>query len=91
MRSNGELDENGNIIWKPGRLEQRIGKATFENTMYLKCNMLPVCMGPCSQKQIDVGADRIKEVCALNTLEMQMGEYVEYVYNNMITSQRQAN
>jgi uncharacterized protein len=82
--SDGELDENGEILWKPGRLEQRLGKATFENDMCLKCKMLPVCMGPCSQKQIDVGPDRLKEVCALNTLEMKIGEYIEYTYNNMV-------
>jgi uncharacterized protein len=86
--SDGELDENGNIIWKPGRLEQRLAKATFENDMCLQCKMLPMCMGPCSQKQIDVGVDHLKNVCALNTLEIKMGEYIEYTYNNMITKSK---
>jgi uncharacterized protein len=86
--SDGELDENGNIIWKPERLERRLGKATFENDMCLNCKMLPICMGPCSQKQIDVGTERLKDVCALNTLEIKMGEYIEYAYNNMITNKK---
>lgn len=86
--SDGELDENGDVQWKPGRLEQRLGNTTFENNMCIKCKMLPVCMGPCSQKQIDVGPERLHEVCALNTLEMKMGEYIEDVYNNMVTANK---
>jgi uncharacterized protein len=86
--SDGELDENGDIQWKPGRMVQRLGNTTFENNMCIKCKMLPVCMGPCSQKQIDVGPERLHEVCALNTLEMKMGEYIEYLYNNMVTASK---
>jgi uncharacterized protein len=84
--SDGELDENGDIQWKPGKLEQRLGKATFENHLCLNCKMLPMCMGPCSQKQIDVGPDRLHEVCSLNSLEMNLEEYVEYLFNNMVKS-----
>jgi uncharacterized protein len=86
--SDGELDENGDIHWKPGRLEQRLGNATFENPMCIKCKMLPVCMGPCSQKQIEVGPERLHEVCAFTALEMKMSEYIEYTYNNLITSSK---
>lgn len=85
--SDGELDEGGNVLWKPERLEQRLSKATFENHICLNCKMLPICMGPCSQKQIDVGADRLHEVCSLNTLEMNLEDYIEYTYNNMVISQ----
>jgi uncharacterized protein len=90
-QSDGELDENGNVLWKPGKLEQRLGKATFENNMCLKCKLLPICMGPCSQKQIDVGPDRLHEVCMLGALEMQLNEYVEYTYNNMVNKSKNAN
>jgi len=83
----GVLQDDGSIQWKPGRLERRIGKATFENQRCLNCKMLPVCMGPCSQKQIDVGADRLDDVCMLNALEMQMDEYIEFTFNNMATTQ----
>ena len=86
--SDGELDEKGYIQWKAGRLEQRLGNATFENHLCLNCKMLPICMGPCSQKQIDVGQDNLHNVCSLNTLEMKMEEYIEYTYNNMVTANK---
>jgi uncharacterized protein len=86
--SDGELDKNGNVLWKPGRLERRIGNTTFENHLCLKCKMLPVCMGPCSQKQIEVGKEHLHDVCTFNILEMKMGEYMEYLYNNMATQNK---
>ena len=82
----GILDDDGNIQWKTGRLERRLAKATFENPMCLACKMLPLCMGPCSQKQIDVGSDHLRQVCSKNVLEMQMNDYIEYVCNNMLIS-----
>jgi len=86
--SDGVIKENGDVQWKPGRLGRRIGKATFENHLCLNCEMLPQCMGPCSQKQIEVGPDRLHDVCMLNALEMEMAEYLEYTYNNMATIQK---
>ncbi len=56
------------------------------NPMCLACKMLPLCMGPCSQKQIDVGPDHLRQVCSKNVLEMQMNDYIEYVCNNMLLS-----
>ena len=84
----GILQEEGNIKWKPGRLERRIGKATFENQLCLNCKMLPICMGPCSQKQIEAGADGLSGVCMLNALEMQLDEYIEFTFNNMANANK---
>lgn len=82
QHSDGELNAEGDVVWKPGRLEARLGKATFENPMCLACKMLPVCMGPCSQKVLETAPERLKNVCTLRTLEMKMEEYIEYVLNN---------
>ncbi len=84
----GVLGSDGEVRWKPGRLERRLGKATFENPMCLACKMLPLCMGPCSQKQIDVGQDCLHQVCSKNVLEMRMGDYIEYYCNNLFVSNR---
>ena len=86
QNSDGELNAEGDVVWKPGRLEKRLGKATFENPMCLACKMLPVCMGPCSQKVLESDPERLKEVCTLGTLEMKMEEYIEYVLNNKMIS-----
>lgn len=82
----GILDNTGTIQWKEGRVERRISQATFENLMCMKCKMLPLCMGPCSQKQIDVGSEHLHQVCTKNVLEMQINDYIEYICNNMLIS-----
>jgi uncharacterized protein len=41
---------SGDIEWNISRVAKRFEKATFENKHCLACNLLPVCFGPCSQK-----------------------------------------
>ena len=53
--------------------------------------IITVAMGPCSQKQIDVGADRLDEVCMHHALEMKLDEYIEFRFNNMATTQNNSN
>lgn len=86
-QSDGVLTEEGDVEWKPGKLAARLGKATFENPMCLECKMLPVCMGPCSQKMLETAPDQLKRVCTLGHLEMKMNEYIEYVLNNKMVVQ----
>lgn len=78
----GVLLEDGQVEWKNGRLAQRLGKATFENHMCLNCKMLPICMGPCSQKQMEMGVERLHEVCMLNAMEMKLEEFLIYKFQN---------
>jgi radical SAM protein with 4Fe4S-binding SPASM domain len=51
--SYGELLQNGEIKWNIPLLSKRLGNSTFENKFCLRCNLLPVCMGPCSQKMVE--------------------------------------
>ncbi|GHV09028.1 hypothetical protein FACS1894160_4280 [Bacteroidia bacterium] len=35
--------------------------------------------------RLDVGPNRLHEVCMINALEMKIGDYVEFKFNNMST------
>ncbi|MDR2835658.1 MAG: radical SAM protein [Bacteroidales bacterium] len=50
----GKLCENGGIEWDYNLISKRFGNTTFENKHCIVCDFLPVCMGPCSQKMIEV-------------------------------------
>ncbi|WP_363317877.1 SPASM domain-containing protein [uncultured Parabacteroides sp.] len=83
--------ENGDIQWKQD-LEKRFEKATFENKKCLSCRMLPVCMGPCSQKISELkDKEDISSVCMFNALEMELNEYIELLYNNRLLYDRYNN
>lgn len=77
----GHLTSEGIIEWDNNKLAKRLGKATYEHEMCLKCKFLSICMGPCSQKNLERSAN-IKSVCALRGLEMTMDNYIRYKFNN---------
>lgn len=79
----GILNEDGIIDWKTEKVEKRIGLATFENELCLKCNFLPVCMGPCSQKLMENNWTNVKKICELNNLELTLDDYLVYLFNNI--------
>ena len=51
----GNLLEDGTLEMDESLVAKRIGKSTFEQPECLKCKMLPMCMGPCSQKLLEHG------------------------------------
>lgn len=88
----GVLTKDGEIQWKSGVLENRLGRATYDNEKCLACKMLPVCMGPCSQKLLELkDKEDISGVCMFNALEMEFDEYVELLYNNRVLCERYNN
>jgi uncharacterized protein len=86
--SEGILNEDGEIIWDFNKVVKRLEKPTFENPMCLPCKMLPICMGPCSQKILEKEPSKIHEVCALNSMEITMDEFIRYLYNNEMITQK---
>lgn len=71
----GTLTDSGKVEWDRKILSKRIGLATFENPHCLKCKMLPVCMGPCSQKLLEHGGYS-EALCSLRSLEVKLNEYL---------------
>lgn len=71
----GEISQDGDIIWDKTKQSRRLGLATFENPHCLKCKMLPRCMGPCSQKLIEHNGFS-NQICTLTTLDIPLNEYL---------------
>ncbi len=76
----GRLLANGDIEWNEAKLHQRLSRATYENDKCLKCPMLPQCIGPCSQKQMEKGWGNIDDVCTINNLDTSLEEYLTLMF-----------
>lgn len=64
QKEDGVLQPNGEIVWYDNNYAKRFGKATFENNHCLKCEFLPVCSGPCSQKMVEFrDSDDFQPLC----------------------------
>lgn len=72
----GILNNNGEIEWNENRIAKRLGRTTFENPMCLKCKMLPQCMGPCSQKNMEHNWENLESVCSLHSLDLSLEQYI---------------
>lgn len=71
----GEISPSGELRWDRNKIAQRIGLSTFENSSCLKCKMLPLCMGPCSQKIIEMGGfDR--RICSMKSIDTSLNDYI---------------
>ncbi|NVO11744.1 MAG: radical SAM protein [Bacteroidales bacterium] len=86
--SDGELAETGEIIWNRDRLANRIGRSTFELDMCLSCKMLPMCVGPCSQKCLERDWKNMENQCTLKTLEMSIEDFVVFSFNNLYSTDK---
>ena len=71
----GELSQNGDVIWDELKQSYRLGLATFENPHCLSCKMLPRCMGPCSQKLAEHNGFSHK-ICTKESLDISLDEYL---------------
>lgn len=78
----GTLSEDGNINWDLNKLNKRLSIKTHDNERCIKCKMLPLCWGPCCQKQLE-GKD-LKSACQLNIMEISLSDYVLFMFNSSI-------
>lgn len=72
----GELLNDGTIQWDEAKLRKRFSKITFENPKCLNCKMLPLCMGPCSQKLIEEGS-YCNNICSLNSIDFSIEDFLK--------------
>ena len=72
----GILTHAGDIVWNQVTLSKRLGRTTFENPMCLACKMLPVCMGPCSQKCMELNWKDLHKVCSMQHMGMSIDKYL---------------
>ncbi|MCH5242683.1 MAG: radical SAM protein [Muribaculaceae bacterium] len=78
----GELLCNGSIKWDNEKLKKRIDIVTFDNDMCKECKFLPLCWGPCCQKQMECKDGNLNRYCQKRNMEMRIAEYVKYRFNN---------
>lgn len=75
----GILDKDGIICWDTVKQNKRLELNTFENPHCLSCKILPLCMGPCSQKVLEVGGFS-KDICSKNSIDISIKEYLAYEF-----------
>ena len=72
----GELLPSGKIVWNEGRLSKFYEKASYENELCEKCNMLPLCMGPCIQKNYDTNVKNKPFHCQYENVEYSLSAHI---------------
>lgn len=90
----GYLQEDGTIKWKPEKIFKRFAKATFENKMCLKCKILPICGGPCTQKIVELKKENIislKSICHLKSLEISTDDFIINRYRQLLREKEKEN
>lgn len=80
----GELKEDGTILWNDNKLSLRIGLSTFENNVCLKCKMLPLCMGPCSQKLLENNNKFNDKICSMHSIDLPLKEYLSLAFETQL-------
>lgn len=53
----------------------------YGKNIYFNCKFLPLCWGPCNQKQLESGTD-LSGYCPLNIMGMDIEKFVYYKFNN---------
>ncbi len=72
-----ELLQSGELVWNENELSKRFSNATFENEMCIQCKSLPLCMGPCSQKILEVNTNNdLENSCTLKLSEYEIEDYI---------------
>ncbi len=72
----GNLQPSGQIEWNYGILSKMFEKATFENEKCESCNMLPLCMGPCIQKNYESRMNNTSVPCVYENVEYSISSYI---------------
>ncbi len=82
----GVLNKDGTLDIDEEKMAKRLSVATFEHKECLQCKMLPVCMGPCSQKLLEQGGKWSKEICSMKSLDTSLSDYLlmDFWVKNMV-------
>lgn len=78
----GHLDSNGEIVWDEKKVNKRMSICTYDNDMCRKCKLLPLCWGPCCQKQLESVNGELNGFCQIRNMEMKLSDYIKYRFNN---------
>jgi len=82
--SDGFLNSEGIIEWNQEKLNKRLATRRFHYEKCTKCNLLPMCYGPCSQKVLEVPVTKFTQICNYQGLELSLNEFLEKKYHEMM-------
>lgn len=83
----GKLLPDGTIAWEKEKLEKRMSILTYDNEDCLACKLLPLCCGPCCQKQLDTPGE-IRRYCQERLMEISLNDFIVYQFRNEITRRK---
>lgn len=88
----GQLLDDGTIEMDEKLVAKRIGRSTFEQPECLNCKMLPMCMGPCSQKLLEHGGKWTKGICTMNSIDTTLSDYLslDFLVQSLINKYEQS-
>ena len=72
----GNLQPSGYINWNDKILSRMFEKATFENEKCENCKLLPLCMGPCIQKNYEARIKNTQVGCLYENVEYSLSSYI---------------
>ena len=72
----GSLLPSGKIEWNDDLLSKYFEKSPFENEMCENCKMLPLCMGPCIQKNYEFRINKKPFRCLYENVEYSLSDYI---------------
>lgn len=73
----GNLRSSGEVEWNQGIMSRMFEKATFENERCENCRMLPLCMGPCIQKNYDARIAEKFTSCMYDNVEYSLDSFIK--------------
>ncbi|MDE5711151.1 MAG: SPASM domain-containing protein [Bacteroides sp.] len=82
----GVLSPDGNIHWNQPKLDKRLSIVTYDNDLCRKCKFLPLCWGPCCQKQLETTPNDFRRFCQKQNMELNIADYMRYRFNNAYIS-----
>jgi uncharacterized protein len=74
----GVLRTDGSIKWDYAKLENRVLIKTYDNESCKSCKLLPLCWGPCSQKQIEMKKGNFSKLCPKSNMELSLENFLIY-------------
>lgn len=84
----GTLNEDGTVTWNEQLLSGLLDKAPYENEKCLGCNILPLCMGPCTTNSAEARLANRNPPCMLDHVQYSLDDFVieEAYKRNLIHS-----
>lgn len=83
----GILTDRGTIEWNEGKRQEWFGIKTDHYAQCHSCKLLPLCWGPCNQKQLEYPND-VSRFCQIENMEISLEEYVYFLFNNQLVKQK---